>query len=158
MQTDTLQNPAQSIASDDHRDLGFGLISMTAHTIAVPGPDDGEASPAPPEDVKQALDALSENIRLVVWDLDDTFWRGTLMEGGAQFVIGHKAIVKALAAREILSSICSKNDVEHVLATLEPTGLLDYFVFPQVDWQPKGPRTRQASRIGPTAAADRSLH
>ena len=140
VQTDTLQNPAESIASDDHRDLGFGLISITAQTIAVPESDDGQALSAPPEDVKQALDALSENIRLVVWDLDDTFWRGTLMEGGAQFVIGNKAIVKALAARGILLSICSKNNVEDVLATLEPTGLLDYFVFPQIDWQPKGPR------------------
>ncbi len=62
------------------------------------------------------------------------------MEGGAEFVAEHKAIVKQLAARGILWSICSKNDADTVRAILEPTGLLDYFVFPQVDWQPKGPR------------------
>ena len=31
-------------------------------------------------------------VRLVVWDLDDTFWHGTLTEGGITFRFGAKLI------------------------------------------------------------------
>ncbi|MFC6587900.1 hypothetical protein ACFQDZ_12315 [Sulfitobacter pacificus] len=29
---------------------------------------------------------FAEDIRLVIWDLDDTFWDGTLTEGGSGIV------------------------------------------------------------------------
>jgi FkbH-like protein len=82
-----------------------------------------------------------EAIRLVIWDLDDTFWRGVLSEGGVrEYVREHHDIVVELARRGIVSSICSKNDRVAVEAVLREQGLWDYFVFPSVNWDPKGPR------------------
>ncbi len=84
-----------------------------------------------------------EAIRLVIWDLDETFWKGTLTEGGIrQYVQENHDIVVELARRGIISSICSRNDLEPVKAVLEQSGLWDYFVFPSIDWEPKGPRLR----------------
>ena len=84
---------------------------------------------------------LPEPIRLVIWDLDDTFWRGTLTEGGIEaFVQANHDLVLELARRGIMSSICSKNDHAAVQAILQEQGLWDTFIFPSIDWSPKGPR------------------
>src|SRR3984957_13452175 len=84
---------------------------------------------------------MAEPVRLVVWDLDETFWRGTLVEGGIrEYVQAHHEIVVELARRGILSSICSKNDEQSVVKILEEREILDYFVFPDISWDPKGPR------------------
>ena len=84
---------------------------------------------------------MAEPVRLVVWDLDETFWRGTLVEGGIrEYVQAHHEIVVELARRGILSSICSKNDEQSVVKILEERKILDYFMFPDISWDPKGPR------------------
>ncbi len=79
-----------------------------------------------------------ENIRLLIWDLDDTFWNGTISEGSIQIPEEHIAIVKELTSRGIINSIVSKNDYEIVKNKLEEIGLWEYFVFPQIAWLPKG--------------------
>lgn len=83
---------------------------------------------------------FAEDIRLVIWDLDDTFWDGTLTEGGIGYRDDHHALVIELARRGIMSAICSKNDAGTIEALLRERGLWDYFVFPSIDWTPKGPR------------------
>jgi FkbH-like protein len=84
---------------------------------------------------------MAENIRLVVWDLDETFWRGTLTEGGIQeHVEGHYEIVRELTRRGIMNSICSKNDFDTIKVLLEERGIWEYFIFPSIDWLAKGPR------------------
>jgi FkbH-like protein len=86
---------------------------------------------------------LNEAIRLVIWDLDGTFWGGTLTEGGHTYSDANHNIVVELAKRGIVSSICSKNDFETVRELLVSSGIWDYFVFPSIDWTPKGPRLKQ---------------
>ncbi len=83
-----------------------------------------------------------ERVRLVIWDLDETFWKGTLTEGGVSR--NEKAIetVVALARRGIVSAICSKNDLEPVQRILTEWKLWDYFIFPSVSWDSKGPRIK----------------
>src|SRR6266851_3347069 len=81
-----------------------------------------------------------ENIRLVVWDLDNTFWQGTLTEGGFAYSPERHEIVIALAGRGIMSSICSNNHHDQVAAILRESGIWDYFIFPDIGWDPKGPR------------------
>jgi len=83
----------------------------------------------------------AEQVRLVVWDLDETFWHGTVSEGGIRAYIqaNHDAVIE-LARRGIMSSICSKNDAATVLPILAARGVLDYFIFPSIDWSPKGGR------------------
>lgn len=83
---------------------------------------------------------MHEAIRLLVWDLDGVFWRGTLTEGGIELRDDTRQIVIGLARRGIMSSICSKNDFETVRAILLKAGIWDYFIFPSIQWSPKGPR------------------
>lgn len=85
---------------------------------------------------------MIEPVRLVIWDLDETFWRGTLTEGGITFLPEHRDIVIELARRGIVSSICSKNDFEVVRKLLIEHEIWDYFVLPSISWHPKGPRVQ----------------
>jgi FkbH-like protein len=89
---------------------------------------------------RMQMTAASEPIRLVIWDLDETFWSGTLTEGGITYRRDFHDIVLALAKRGIVSSICSKNDLADVRKILEREGIWDSFVFPSVNWDAKGPR------------------
>ena len=84
-----------------------------------------------------------DKIKLVIWDLDDTFWNGTITEGGADIPAEHIQLVKKLTDIGIVNSICSKNDPEPVMDYLGREGLAEYFVFPSVNWNPKGQRIRQ---------------
>lgn len=77
-------------------------------------------------------------IKLVVWDMDDTFWRGTLSEGGISLIEANIEIVKTLAKRGIMSSISSKNDFDAVKTVLQNAGVWEYFIFPQISWNSKG--------------------
>lgn len=83
---------------------------------------------------------MLEPVRLVIWDLDETFWNGTLTEGGVTMREDTRSIVIELAGRGIMSSICSKNDFETVKAVLVEAGIWDYFIFPSINWEPKGVR------------------
>ncbi|MDV3457234.1 HAD-IIIC family phosphatase [Sphingomonas sp. HF-S4] len=77
-------------------------------------------------------------IKLVIWDLDDTLWRGTLADGDAVVLHeGRAELVRALNARGVVSSICSKNDFEAAKAKLVDLGLWDEFVFPHIAFTPK---------------------
>lgn len=78
------------------------------------------------------------NIKLVIWDLDDTFWKGTLSEEGITLNDDNINIVKELIDRGIMNSICSKNDVDKVKTELEKNNLWEYFIFPKISWNPKG--------------------
>ena len=93
-----------------------------------------------------------EKVRLVIWDLDDTFWSGTLTEGGVTQIRQHLDIVKTLSERGIVNSICSKNDHDKVQAELERIGLWEYFVLCRIAWQGKGAMVRsivQSSQLRP---------
>ena len=85
---------------------------------------------------------MTEAVRLVIWDLDETFWSGTLSEGGIEYSPSNHDLVIALAKRGIVSAICSKNDMATTKAVLAEKGIWDYFVFPSIDWNPKGPRIK----------------
>ncbi|WP_394708304.1 hypothetical protein [Breoghania sp.] len=80
---------------------------------------------------------FAEDIRLVIWDMDDTFWHGTLEEGDVFIPESHARLIKELARRGIVSSICSKNDLSRVRERLEAEGLWDWFVFPAVAYTNK---------------------
>ncbi|MCE2579281.1 hypothetical protein LDL36_12375 [Komagataeibacter sp. FNDCR1] len=78
--------------------------------------------------------------------MDETFWHGTLTEGGISYSDEYHNIVVELAQRGIMSSICSKNDLESVRHLLQEKGIWDYFVFPSIDWSPKGARVAEIIR------------
>ena len=84
-----------------------------------------------------------EKIKLVIWDLDDTFWNGTLSEGEVIAPECNVDLIKNLTDAGIVNSICSKNDLEPVKIELNKLGVYDYFVFPSVNWESKGGRVKQ---------------
>ncbi len=91
------------------------------------------ASGAPTTKVKKPSD-----IRLVIWDLDDTFWTGTLSEGGIDPIPGNAELIEALVFRGIMNSVCSKNDHESARAKLIELGVWDYLIFPKIAFTSKG--------------------
>ena len=84
-----------------------------------------------------------EKIKLVIWDLDDTFWNGTISEGAVEIPAEHRQLLEQLTDIGIVNSICSKNDLTPVMDYLSHEGVAEYFVFPSVSWNPKGQRVQQ---------------
>ena len=82
-------------------------------------------------------------IKLVIWDLDDTFWSGTLSEGAIYANDKNIQLIKDLTDRGIVNTICSKNDFEPTVKQLKESGVDEYFVFKSIDWTPKGQRISQ---------------
>jgi FkbH-like protein len=83
-------------------------------------------------------------IKCVVWDLDDTLWRGTLLEDPEVHLRdGAAPVLDVLDQRGILHSIASANDSERALAKLAELGLAHYFLCPQIGWSSKAESIRR---------------
>lgn len=81
-------------------------------------------------------------IKLVVWDLDDTFWSGTISEGEIKPSADNIQLVRDLTDCGIINSICSKNDFEVAKAELEKEGVWDLLVFCSINWDNKAMRLK----------------
>jgi FkbH-like protein len=106
----------------------FGVCDFVAlaHTAAASAEDPGVGA------VKPA--------KVVVWDLDETVWTGVLVEGGVEGVRVRPeaaAAIRMLDERGVLQSVASKNDAAEALAALKAFGLAEYFLHPQIHWNPK---------------------
>ena len=84
-----------------------------------------------------------DKIKLVIWDLDETFWTGTFSEGNVSIPDENRKLLRDLTDIGIVNSICSKNDESRVMDYLKAQCLDDYFVFPSINWAPKGERIKQ---------------
>ena len=83
--------------------------------------------------------------KLIIWDLDETFWKGTLEEGGVIFNPDIINFIEELTTKGIMNSICSKNDFERVKNEFIMNGfkhIWDLFVFPSINFLPKGERVK----------------
>jgi FkbH-like protein len=95
---------------------------------------------------QESVGQREADIKCVVWDLDNTMWDGTLVEGDAvQFREPIREVLQALDKRGILCSIASKNDYATALQKLTQLGIADYFVYPQINWNPK---SQSLKRLG----------
>jgi len=86
--------------------------------------------------------ALLDSARLIIWDLDGTFWHGVLGEEGATFRADMLDVVIDLNKRGIISSIASSNDTAAARAFLELNAAWQYFVFPVIGRHPKNDMVR----------------
>jgi FkbH-like protein len=111
--------------------LGIGIVPFAA-------PSGWKVLPNSMHESHSAEPVLRDAVKLVVWDLDDTFWNGVLSEEAVTPLAENIELVKRLAARGIVSSICSKNDRDSVVHELQKLGVWDYFVLPSISFQPKG--------------------
>ena len=79
-----------------------------------------------------------QKIKCVVWDLDCTIWDGVLIENDDLKLRDNVvSVIKALDERGILQSISSKNNEEDAREKLEELGLWEYFIYSQINWNPK---------------------
>lgn len=82
-------------------------------------------------------------IKLIIWDLDETLWKGTISDNET---IEHREdlwkFIDESLDRGIVHSICSKNDFDVIKKYLVSQGLWDLFVFPSINWNPKGKRIK----------------
>lgn len=86
------------------------------------------------------------DIKCIIWDLDETFWKGTLSEGDIVLIRENVDFLIATTEIGIIHSICSKNDLETVKKKLQELDLWQYFVFPSVNWESKGQRIAKQIR------------
>lgn len=82
-------------------------------------------------------------IKLVIWDLDETFWKGTLSEDDVTPIQNNIELVKLLSYHGIINSISSKNDFDKAKSKLVEMGIWYYFVFPVINWNPNGENVRE---------------
>ena len=86
------------------------------------------------------------NIKLIIWDLDETLWSGTLSEGGVEFKPEVLSFIEELVTKGIMNSICSKNEgtdrVKEEFLNRGYQKFWDLFVFPSINWLPKGERVK----------------
>jgi methoxymalonate biosynthesis protein len=86
-------------------------------------------------------------VKCLVWDLDNTLWRGTIAEGDEVVVPPEiRRVIAELDARGVLQSVASKNDHDLAWARLEALGLTEYFVLPRIGWGPKSESVRRIAR------------
>jgi FkbH-like protein len=79
-------------------------------------------------------------VKCVVWDLDNTLWNGILTEDGPDKLTlkpGVGDVIRELDRRGILHSVVSKNNPEEAMRVLNRFNLSEYFLYPQISWQPK---------------------
>lgn len=96
-------------------------------------------------------------VKCVVWDLDNTLWKGVLLEGDPTEVDnGVLECIRRLDEVGVLHSIASKNDEDAALAKLRELGIEDLFLMPQINWNAKSHSVRRIAeglRLGLDALA-----
>ena len=86
------------------------------------------------------------NVKLIIWDLDNTLWDGILEEGEIKIRPEVMDFILKSVDRGIMHSVCSKNDFEKVKTTFYNHNLekvWDCFLFPSINWYSKGERIRE---------------
>ncbi|MEU6718034.1 HAD-IIIC family phosphatase [Nonomuraea sp. NPDC046802] len=89
-------------------------------------------------------------VKCLVWDLDETLWKGTLLEKDQVTVSQEvRRVLSELDGRGILHSVASKNDPDHAWSRLSALGLAHCFVVPEIGWGTKSAAIRRiADQLG----------
>ena len=128
----------EPVGEAEGRQVVFGLTDFCALDGAVASiPAPAPAAVPPLAATPLAPPGLA---KVLVWDLDETLWSGTLAEDGADGVRVRPeadAAIRELDSRGVLQSIASKNDHAEAMAALARFGLDGFFLHPQVNWGPK---------------------
>lgn len=100
-------------------------------------------------DLRPQPQSPAKFVKCLAWDLDNTLWKGILVEDGPEKLVVNDAavnLIKTLDSRGIINTILSKNDYEPTWKLLEKLGLAEYFVFPTINWMPKSTNLQAAAK------------
>jgi FkbH-like protein len=120
--------------------LYFGLVSFVVE------PPVETVAPALTPYEPAAAPEGKKHVKVVAWDLDNTLWTGILVEdgdGALRLKPGVLDVIQQLDRRGIVNSVVSKNDMSAVMPLLQRLGAAEYFVFPQVSWEPKSQAVKE---------------
>ena len=135
------------IALIPEADTAMHLVFLTADFVRFAKGPVASVSPATP----------GKDLKVIVWDLDHTLWHGILTEGDdVRLRDGIVDLLRHFDERGILHSISSRNDHDAAIEKLREFGIADYFLYPQINWQPKSqnlPRIAQRLNLGIDAFA-----
>jgi FkbH-like protein len=129
--------------------MGVGLANDSETATLVFGTLDFVTLQSSEQRDKPPADEDLPKIKCVVWDLDNTLWQGTLIEDGIENLRIFPAAVAAvheLDRRGILQSVASKNNPEEALTALAHFGLSDFFLYPEINWNPKSGSVRSIAK------------
>jgi FkbH-like protein len=87
-----------------------------------------------------------KKVKCIVWDLDNTVWDGILVEDGVEKLKLKPEMIEVLESmdqRGILHSVASKNNHDEALVALRKFGIDEYFLCPQISWNPKSGAIQQ---------------
>lgn len=91
---------------------------------------------------------IDRTIKVVVWDLDNTVWEGTLVESpDVKLRPGVLDVIRSLDERGVLHSVASRNDHETAAETLHRLGVSEYFLYPQISWGAKSESIRRIAEL-----------
>ena len=136
-------NPNISHAEDDGLVLYFGTLSFVADQNYGEIPLGFKCQNAQSSTSRNKEE--DKHVKILVWDLDNTIWESVLIEDGSEGISlkpNIKEIIQELDQRGIVNTIASKNNSDQALGQLKQFGLLDFFVFPKIGWNPKGESIR----------------
>lgn len=85
-------------------------------------------------------------VKCLIWDLDDTLWQGTLLEGDdVKLCDDVLRVLDELDQRGIVHSIASRNEPGPATDRLCSLGVAEYFLAPQYGWGAKSSAVRQVA-------------
>ena len=98
---------------------------------------------------KSSAKSPAKFVKCIAWDLDNTLWKGILVEDGVDAIVVNEdavKLIKDLDRKGIVHTILSKNDHKNAWKALEKFGLAEYFIFPHINWQPKSGNLKAAAK------------
>lgn len=82
-------------------------------------------------------------VKCLIWDLDNTLWKGILLEDDdVHLAEDIRRVIVELDRRGVLQSVVSRNDHDHAWAVLEKMGVAEYLVAPRIGWGRKSDAVR----------------
>ncbi len=97
---------------------------------------------------RKPLARPADKVKCVAWDLDNTLWRGTLVESSAAELVlnpGVEKLVRELDERGILQTVVSKNNHGDAWRIVSSFGLDEYFLYPAINWGQKSKNLQQVA-------------
>ena len=88
-----------------------------------------------------------EEIKCIIWDLDDTLWEGAFLEGEVYFSDRNKALIQNIDKCGVIQTICSKNKFEDIKKKLNDSNVWEYFISPMISYESKAAQIQSFCEI-----------